>query len=156
MVTRLPRFHATTLLDVDKTQRAIDEFIDSLPEVAQADIRTLHTEIAAVMDGLPMQLFEGTFWGGSEQHIIGYGTYSYQRSDGKQVEWFVVGLAQQKNYISVYLSAVEDGQYVSEKYGKDLGKVKVGKSSISFGSVADIDVARLKELVTKARALQAN
>ena len=65
----------------------------------------------------------------------------------------MVGLALQKNYISVYLNAVEDRQYLSEKYGSDLGKVKVGKASLSFASVDDIDLDRFTDLVGKARDL---
>jgi hypothetical protein len=63
----------------------------------------------------------------------------------------MVGLALQKRYISVYVNAVDGGQYVAEKYRKRLGKVKVGKASISFKQIEDIDVAVLREVVTFAR-----
>jgi len=52
-------------------------------------------------------------------------------------------LALQKNYISLYVNAVENGKYVSEICGKDLGKVKIGKSSISFKSIGDLDISKL-------------
>lgn len=107
--------------------------------------------IGDAMSGLPRELYVGKFWGGTDQEIIGYGRYSYTRPNGQSVEWFVVGLAQQKNYISVYVSAVEGDEYLSEKYGAGLGKVKVGKSSISFKSLDDIDLAKLVALVAKAR-----
>ena len=77
------------------------------------------------------------------------------RSDGKRVEWFVVGLARQKHYISVYINAVEERQYLAEKYGKTVGKVKVGKSSISFSRLADIEIDRLVALVARARQIAA-
>ena len=116
-------------------------------------MKTLDTAFSGVMDGLDRVLFEGTFWGGSEQEIIGYGAGDYTRPNGTTVDWFMVGLALQKNYISVYINAVEDRQYLSEKYGKDLGKVKVGKASLSFKGVTDIDLDKLTELVAKAREL---
>jgi hypothetical protein len=72
-------------------------------------------------------MWEGVFWGGSEQRIIGYGNFSYQRSDKKQVEWFLVGLTRQKNYFSVYVNAVEGKHYLAELYGSRLGKVKTEK-----------------------------
>ena len=106
------------------------------------------------MAGQERALYAGKFWGGSDQEIIGYGTYSYTRADRQAVEWFVIGLALQKRYISLYISAVEDGKYLSETYGPDLGKVKVGKSSIGFGHVADIDLDKLRALLERARDLQ--
>lgn len=140
---------------MDKSNRNIEEYIDTLPEEAKADMESLHVGISNVMAGLPTALYEGKFWGGSSQEIIGYGSYTYQRSDKLVVEWFIVGLALQKNYISVYINAVEDREYLSEKYGKDIGKVKVGKSSISFASLADIDLGKLLAIVAKARDLTA-
>ncbi len=137
---------------MDITDRDVDEFLSQLPDEIRADMTSLDAVIAAEMEGLPRELYEGRFWGGSDQEIIGYGRYSYQRSDKAKVEWFVVGLAAQKNYLSLYISAVEDGEYLSERYGSDLGKVKVGKSSISFDSAADIDDVQLAALVRRARA----
>lgn len=136
---------------MEKTDRDIDEFLASLPDDVRDGMVTIDGVIAEVMAGEPRVLYEGTFWGGSEQQIIGYGTMTTTRSDKRTVEWFLVGLALQKNYISVYVSAVEGREYLSEKYGKDLGKVKVGKSSISFKSVDDIDLDKLAALVQRAR-----
>ena len=136
-----------------RSTRNINEFLDGLPEESRDDRKTLDSAFSTVMDGLDRVLFEGTFWGGSEQEIIGYGAGDYTRPNGTTVDWFMVGLALQKNYISVYINAVEDRQYLSEKYGKDIGKVKVGKSSLGFKSVDDIDLGKLTDLVAKAREL---
>ncbi len=138
---------------MEKTTRNVDEFIGSLPDDVSDDIATLDASIVSVMQGLSRVLYEGKFWGGTDQEIIGYGDLATPRSDGSTVEWFVVGLAVQKNYLSLYVSAVEDRQYLSEKHGKELGKVKTGKSSISFGSVEDIDLSKLEWLVGRAREI---
>lgn len=138
---------------MERSARDVDEFLDALPEDAHRDMQTLDASFSNVMDGLDRVLFEGTFWGGSQQQIIGYGAGDYTRPNGTTVDWFMVGLALQKNYISVYLNAVEDRQYLSEKYGKEVGKVKVGKASLSFKTVEDIDVDKLTDLVAKARRL---
>jgi len=135
------------------SDRDIGEFLQGLPEKSRADMTALDDVIREAMSGLPRELYVGKFWGGTDQEIIGYGRYSYTRPNGVDVEWFVVGLAQQKNYISVYVSAVEGDEYLSEKYGPDIGKVKVGKSSISFKAVEDIDLDKLVALVSKARAV---
>ena len=70
---------------------------------------------------------------------------------GRTVEWFMVGLALQKQYISVYVNAVEDRQYVAEKYAPELGKVKVGKSSISFRRLDDVNLDVLAKVISIAR-----
>ena len=138
---------------MERSDRNVDTFLDQIPEESRADMKALDAAFSEAMSGLDRVLFEGTFWGGSEQEIIGYGAGDYTRPNGTKVDWFMVGLALQKNYISVYLNAVEDRQYLSERYGTEVGKVKVGKSSLSFKSVDDIDIDKLTALVEKAREL---
>jgi hypothetical protein len=136
---------------MERTDRNIDEFLAEFPDDIRDDMVVLDRTIAAAMAGHPRVLYTGKFWGGSDQEIIGYGDLAYARPGKPDVEWFIVGLALQKNYISIYVSAVEDREYLSEKYGKDLGKVRVGKSSISFKQAAEIDLEKLAALVTRAR-----
>ena len=140
---------------MNKSERTVDEFLASLDDDRKADLIALDEAISGAMAGTERVLYEGKFWGGTDQEIIGYGELETVRSDKSTVRWFVIGLALQKNYISVYISAVEDRQYLSEKYGKDLGKVTVGKSNINFKTVDDIDLEKLVELVRRARAATA-
>ncbi|MFZ0013218.1 MAG: DUF1801 domain-containing protein [Acidimicrobiia bacterium] len=81
------------------------------------------------------------------------GEYTYQKSNGETVEWFIVGLAAQQNYISIYVNATDGNRYLTEKYANKLGKVKVGKSSISFNTIDDVDLEQLSRLITDARRL---
>ncbi len=141
---------------MNKTKKDISDHIDSLPAEFRQSIRQLDQIISAIMVGHSPVLWEGTLWGGTEQAIIGYGDYTITQSRGKKSEWFMVGLAIQKRYISIYINAVEDGQYVAEKYRSKLGKVKVGKSSISFKQLEDLDIDTLKKLVSIARGQLAN
>jgi hypothetical protein len=114
-------------------------------------MKQLDELISGVMTGYPRVLWEGALWGGSEQSIIGYGEYSAPVRSGKQTAWFLVGLALQKQYMSVYVNAVQDGEYVAERYRSRLGKVKVGKSSISFGRIEDVDLEGLATVLRIAR-----
>lgn len=115
------------------------------------DIRELDSLIAKVFAGQPRVMWEGKFWGGSEQAIIGYGDLTYQRPSGP-VEWFMVGLAAQKDHISLYVNAVDDGEYAVKKFAPRLGKVKAGSAVITFKKVADLDLEALDELLVLARA----
>jgi len=83
--------------------------------------------------------------------LIGYGDLTTERTRGKVVEWFMVGLALQKSYLSLYVNAIAGGQYVAEQYREKLGRVKVGKASISFKRLEDVDLDVLREVVTIAR-----
>jgi hypothetical protein len=137
---------------VKKIPATATEFLDELPQESRADMKKLHEEIRKAMKGLPVSVWQGKMWGGTDQTIIGYGDMQYGRP-GKTVEWFYVGLALQKNYISLYVNAVADNQYLGQKYAKRLGRVKVGSASISFRSVDDIELDVLRELLERARDL---
>ena len=132
---------------MERVESSPDEYIASQAPDIRTVLEELHTLIRAALPDRDCCMWEGVFWGGSEQRIIGYGNYSYLRSDKTQVEWFLVGLTRQKNYFSVYVNAVEGKTYLAELYGPRLGKVKIGKSSISFRNRADIDLAVLREMI---------
>jgi hypothetical protein len=105
------------------------------------------------MPGAERHLYEGTFWGGSEQQIVGYGVMDYTNRSGEEVEWFVVGLAAQQRYVSMYVNAVENDAYLLRQYEGKLGRAKIGSASISFATIEDIDFDNLMELVTRAGEL---
>jgi len=132
-----------------------DAYLAALPDAIRDDMKQLDAAISKAMGGLDRVLWEGIFWGGSEQRIIGYGQYRYVGRDKKEGDWFIVGLAAQKTYLSVYVSAAEDGVYLARKYADRLGKAKVGSSVISFKRLADIDLDVLLELVARAREIMA-
>jgi hypothetical protein len=82
--------------------------------------------------------------------VLGYGTYRYRYASGREGEWFVVGLANRKQHVSVYLSASEDGAYLAEANASRLGKVSLGRSCIRFRRLEDLDLDVLGELVRRA------
>jgi hypothetical protein len=128
-----------------------DGYIATLPDKVRPEIEKLDALISKVMKGRSRVMWEGVFWGGSEQKIIGYGDFSYQRPKGETIEWFVVGLAAQKNYISLYVTAADEDGYLVKKYADRLGKAKVGSSALSFKSADDLDLDVLTELLERAK-----
>jgi len=138
---------------MQRSSTSVDDHLASLPEPARTDLVELDARIAAVVAGHERALWEGTFWGGSEQRIIGYGAYRYVNRSGVEVDWFVVGLAAQKNYLSLYVNAAEDGSYLIKRYVDRLGKVKAGSANVTFKRLADVDLDVLVELVARARDL---
>jgi Domain of unknown function (DU1801) len=130
-----------------------DEHIASLPDGTREDVAILDAAIVRAMPGEERVLWEGRFWGGSDQQIIGYGAYTYVGRSGASGDWFVVGLAVQKKYMSLYVNAAEDGIYLGKSYAPRLGNVKAGSANLQFKRAGDIDLEVLGEMVTRARAL---
>jgi uncharacterized protein YdhG (YjbR/CyaY superfamily) len=81
-------------------------------------------------------------------NMPGYGLFPYTSSYNKKVmEWPVISVASQKNYMSVYVCAIDHGTYVAEKFKKELGKVSVGKSCIRFKKLEDLNLKTLKTVI---------
>lgn len=83
-------------------------------------------------------------------NMLGYGEFDYINYKKENIKWPVIALASQKNYISLYVCAVVDGQYLAEKYKADLGKVSVGKSCIRFKRLEDLNIDVVKKLLVEA------
>lgn len=135
------------------SDRSVDDFLQGIDDDRRADMVALDALISRNLPDQSRVLWEGTFWGGTEQAIIGYGDMFQPRPKGETVHWFVVGLALQKANISIYVNAVKDGQYLSKVYDQKLGKVKIGSASIGFKRLVDLDVDELSALLTEIREL---
>jgi hypothetical protein len=135
---------------VQRTSSDVDNFLAGLEGKPGEDMRVLDAAIVERMPAADRHLYEGKFWGGSDQQIIGYGVMDYTNRSGGGVGWFLVGLAAQKNYISLYVNAVVDGEYLLRRYEDRLGKVKVGSASVSFDDIERIDFESLMSMVDEA------
>lgn len=138
---------------MDKSSTPPTDYISSLPPERRSEIEALDALLSELLPEQEKTMWEGKLWGGTDQRIIGYGDYSYGRSDGNTVEWFMVGLTAQKNYISIYVNATDEDGYVTQRWANKLGKAKIGASSISFGSINDIDLDALSDMIAEARGL---
>jgi hypothetical protein len=132
-----------------------DTYIASLPDGVREDVIALDAEIRTVMQGHERVLWEGVMWGGTEQRIVGYGAQRTVNRSGKDVDWFLIGLARQKDHLSLYVNAVEDGEYLVKRYSDRLGKARVGSAAITFRRLADVDRTALRELLVRTHALAA-
>ncbi|WP_349828578.1 hypothetical protein [Brevibacterium litoralis] len=143
--------------------RATDEDVDQyISENAHAEgFRELDVLVrGSLPPDAPRVLWRGTLWGGTEQSIIGYGQVVQPRSDGSEVEWFLVGLARQKRGFSLYVNAVVDGAYIGQHYAERLqvpgaAKVRIGAASIGFSRPGAIDQDVLREMLAHAGRIAA-
>lgn len=120
------------------------EYIESIPEPRRQDVEKIHTLIQKTVPSLTPHILSG---------MIGYGTYHYRYASGREGDWSLICLASQKNYISVYICCVENGQYLAEGYKDKLPKASIGKSCIRFKSLSDIDLSILSEIIKNAEKI---
>ncbi|HET9301504.1 MAG TPA: hypothetical protein VFO20_01880, partial [Propionibacteriaceae bacterium] len=79
----------------------------------EGELRQLDAIIREFAPSLTPALSDGM---GSAQ-MLGYGEQPYQTKSMKEPGvWPVIALAVQKRYLSLYVSAVIDGEYVAERY----------------------------------------
>ncbi len=130
-----------------------DTYIKSLPDGIRENMAELDKLIRSKLKGRSRTLWKGVFWGGSDQTIIGYGDCVVRRPKKEDVRWFVVRLAVQKNYISLYVNSTKEGAYDVDRYKNELGKTtKVSKSSISFKKLADLNLDTIIKILESAQA----
>lgn len=127
---------------------------DHIASFEDTDVRACMAKLdALIVDALPdrrRDLWEGVFWGGTSQSIIGYGHIVQPRPRGADVDWFLVGLAKQKAGYSLYVNATTEKAYLAHSYADRLGKAKLGAASIGFKKLEDVDLDVLRDLLEHA------
>lgn len=117
-----------------------EEYIERIDEPRKSQILQLHQLILKTVPQLKPYIISG---------MIGYGSYHYKYASGREGDWCIIALASQKNYISVYVCAIDGKEYVAESYKSKLPKSSIGKSCIRFKKIEDIDLEILKEIIKK-------
>ncbi len=125
-----------------------EEYIAMLNEERREAIETLDT---LIKDTVP----ELKRW--FAYNMLGYGKFQYTDYKGNPGEWPIIAIASQKNYMSLYVCAidpVEKGKYIAEVHVDDLYKdgVKpnVGKSCIRFKKLDDLNLDEVREVLKQA------
>lgn len=118
--------------------KSVKEYMAALPPERREPITFLDAFIRKTVPSLKQHF---------AYNMIGYGSFPYKSYKKEMLEWPVISLASQKNYISLYVCAVVDGGYLAEKHKNDLGKVSVGKSCIRFKNIEDLDLKTLAKVL---------
>jgi hypothetical protein len=85
--------------------------------------------------------------------MIGYGQFRYSIKSGKTTLWPVIGVALQKNYISVYLSVTRDAKPLVPFYAGKLGELRTGGNNFSFERFDDLKTGAAGSLFAEAAAI---
>ncbi len=121
--------------------KTVAEYIRAVPPERKELIQFLHEFIQKAVPKLKPHL---------AYNMLGYGSFPYVNYKKETVQWPVIALANQKQYVSVYVCALDAGQYIAEKYATELGKVSVGKSCIRFKKIEDVHLPMLKKVLQVA------
>lgn len=130
-------------------QEQIDAYITSQPEPKQGDMRTLHRIILAVMPACKLWFLDGKSSEGRTvtNPNIGYGLQTMKHADGKNTEFYQIGLSANTTGISVYILGLKDKQYLARTYGEKLGKATVTGYCIKFKALKNINTDVLETAI---------
>lgn len=117
------------------TNKSIDHFLQSLSPSRREDIEWLLTQMEIITQCKPMM------WG----TIVGFGHLHYRYESGHEGDMPILGLANRKQAITLYLS-LNIAQYPETK---TLGKARFGKSCLYLQSLENINKKALITLMKK-------
>ncbi len=132
-----------------KVQEQIKVYINSQPEPKRCEMQDLHRIILEVMPACKLWFLDGK---NSENKTvsnpnIGYGFQTIKYADRKTREFYQVGLSANSTGISVYILGIEDKKYLSQTYGKKLGKASMSGYCIRFKTLKDINIDILQAAI---------
>ena len=114
------------------------EYIAKLEEPRKAEVAALDALIRKTAPKLKPFIHIG---------VLAYGPYRYKYASGREGDWFRIGVASNKSYISLYICARDDNGFIPERYKKALPKANIGKSCVRFKRLSDLDQSALKKMI---------
>lgn len=121
--------------------KTVKDYLAAVPEGRRKDVQFLHQFIQKNAPPLKPHF---------AYNMLGYGQFPYKNSKNELLMWPVISLANQKNYMSIYVCCVHNGKYIAESHKKELGKVSVGRSCIRLKKVEDVNLNTLKKVIKEA------
>ncbi len=123
-------------------QEQIKKYISTLSEPKRIDIEVLHKRILQVLPKCKLWFLDGKDDKGKvvSNPNIGYGLQTIKYADGRTKEFYQIGISANTTGISVYVMGIEDKKYLTETYGKTIGKASVTGYCIKFKALKDINI----------------
>ncbi len=130
-------------------QKQIKKYITSQPEPKRSDMQDLQHIILQVMPACKLWFLDGK---NSENKTvsnpnIGYGSHTIKYADETTRDFYQIGLSVNKTGISVYILGIKDKTYLTQTYGKKLGKASVTGYCIRFKTLKDINIDVLEAAI---------
>ena len=127
----------------------IASYINSCPDSKRSDMQVLHQLVLGMMPGCKLWYLDGKDEQGKtvSNPNIGYGLQTMHYANGKTREFYQVGFSANTTGISVYIMGIADKKYLSETYGKRIGKATVTGYCIKFKALKDIQLDVLESAI---------
>ena len=126
-------------LKTKPTEVKVTDFLDSVEDPKK---REDSYKILDLMKRITCE--EPVMWGSS---IIGFGTYTYKYTSGREGDWMLTGFSPRKQALTLYIMSGFDAY--EGLLGK-LGKYKTGKSCLYVKKMEDVDQGVLEDLVKQS------
>ncbi len=140
-------------IQADGLQRYLD-----FDPARKSDLLRLHDLIRTSAPALKRYFHKGTPVGeaGMRMKMIGYGKFRYGVKSGDTVEWPVIGVALQKNYISIYIAITKADKPIVAAYAGKLSEKRAGRNNFSFERFEDLNAAGVSSLVAEVARIFAS
>ncbi len=123
--------------------KSVEEYLKMVPADRTKEIDFLHDFIQKAVPKLKPYY---------ASNMIGYGTFHYLDSKKQKKDWPIISLANQKNYISIYVCTIVEDNSLAEKIKSDFGKLSKGVSCIRFKNLNEINLETLKTVLRLAES----
>jgi len=127
----------------------IKAYIATQPEPKCSEFQQLHHIILALMPACKLWFLDGKDERGKavSNPNIGYGCQTIDYANGKTKEFYQIGMSANTAGISVYIMGIKDKKYLTQTFGKELGKASVTGYCIKFKTLSDINIDVLKAAI---------
>ncbi len=126
-------------LKTKPNRKSVDNFLERIePEEKRKDCKKLK----AMMERVTGE--KAVMWG---EEIVGFGSYHYKYTSGREGDWMLCGFSPRKQNISVYIMSGFEG---AENLLTKLGKHKKSVSCLYIKRLEEIDELVLEEKIKKS------
>ena len=115
-----------------------EAYVEGLESPRREDIGRLHERIREIAPSMSASASEG---------MLTYGRYSYKYKSGREGDWWALGVASNKDYISLYAPTLNLEPYIAR-----LPKANLGRGCIRFKRLDDVDASVIDEVIRASAA----
>jgi hypothetical protein len=123
-------------LKTKRTNLSVDTFIN---QISDNQKRKDAYSILNLMEEITRA--KAKMWGPS---IIGFGDKRLIYSNGRELDWFIMGFSPRKQNFALYINGAVR---IQAQLLKELGKYKTGKGCLYINKLQDVDTEILKKII---------
>jgi len=122
-------------------------------ENSNRDLKSIDEFIQKIVPGLQPWFYNvGPKEPGMTFKMLAYGKFTYKspKKSRDAIDWPVIGIALQKNYISMYISITKNDKPLVDYYADELNYTRRGNNNFSFEAFGQINKVALEQMLKEA------